>query len=123
MNVNKISRYHDLALNTARTILRPNKHVSMIFKGNSLLAVGINDKNQTHPLAERYGYLFSNLHSELSAWIKIRHMEHNKLTLVNWHFNSRDQMKLARPCSKCLNWCISLFDEIYYSTSDGIVRF
>lgn len=124
MNVNKVNKYRSLAWSTASSLVdRPNKHVSMIFLKDQLVAIGINSKYKTHPLARKYGYLFDNMHSELAAWLQVRHMEHQKMTLVNWHFNNRGQMKLAKPCDKCLQWVLTAFHEIWYTTPSGLERF
>jgi hypothetical protein len=121
MNPNRAMKLAELAKAVALDIDRPNRHVSLIYSGPSLLAVGTN-RRKTHTLAQQYGYLFNDMHSELDAWIKIRHMNPRKLTLVNFHFNKHSEMKLAKPCRLCLPWVVNIFDKILYSTSDGVER-
>lgn len=94
------------------------KHCSIISRGNKILSVGIN-QHKTHPLAAKYNYRYSELHSELDAFRKID--QRTKLTLINFRYNRYGQMRMSKPCVKCLPWCLEIFDKIYYSTREGIV--
>lgn len=98
--------------------LRRFKHVSLILKKNKIISIGTNN-NKTHPLAKKYEYRFSEKHSELDALIKIPKELRSKLVLVNFRFNNAGQLKMSCPCSKCLPWCLEIFDDIYYSTQLG----
>jgi len=117
---NKIDKLYKVACPCVDNIGRPRKHVSLILRKNQIVSVGTND-NRTHPLAKKYGYLNDEVHSELDALLKYRGPKDN-LTLVNFRFNRRKQIRMSRPCKKCLAWCLAIFDDIYYTTNHGFVR-
>lgn len=101
-------------------IPRRKKHCSIIMHKNKILAVGIN-RFKTHPLAVKHGYLFGEVHSELDAFLKCDRRD--GLELWNFRFNSFGQMRMSRPCPKCLPWCGKIFDRICYTMEDGIHEF
>jgi hypothetical protein len=100
-------------------IPRAKKHVSLILYKNRVLAVGTNNF-KGHPIASSLGYRFAEQHSELNALLKCE--KRRNLTLVNLRFNAQKEMRMSRPCAKCLPWCCAIFDEIYYTCPDGVVR-
>ena len=101
-------------------IPRRKKHCSIIMHKNKILAVGIN-RFKTHPLAVKHGYLFGEVHSELDAFLKCDRKE--GLELWNFRFNSFGQMRMSRPCPKCMPWCGKVVDRICYTMDDGIHEF
>lgn len=101
-------------------IPRRKKHCSIIMHKNKILAVGIN-RFKTHPLAVKHGYLFGEVHSELDAFLKCDRRD--GLELWNFRFNSFGQMRISRPCPKCMPWCGKVFDRICYTMDDGIHEF
>lgn len=103
------------------TQYRNHNHVSLIIKSNRVLGVGIN-KRKTHPLAMKYGYRSCELHSELDALLKVPRDCRKGLILINFRFGPKGDMKLSKPCPKCLPWCMELFDEIYYSIPNGLAQ-
>ena len=119
MTPTKIQKLTDFALPTALSISRPKKHVSIIVRKNEVVAVGTNNF-RTHPKAKIYGYRFDEVHSELDALLRYKGPKDN-LKLINFRFNRFGDMRLSKPCCKCLPWCLALFDNIWYSTNDGIV--
>lgn len=123
MITHRFDKYINLARDISQEIDRPNRHISFIFKGPNLLSMGTN-KRKSHPLARKYEYILDDIHSELSSWIRVRHRKYPKsaLTLVNFHFSKLGLIKTARPCIRCLPWCIGTFDKIYFSTPEGIVK-
>lgn len=100
---------------------RSHNHVSIITRDNRILGIGIN-RRKTHPLAALYGYRHDELHSELDALIKVPKNQRWDMTLINFRFGPRGDMKISKPCSKCLPWCKASFDEIWYSVPDGLVK-
>ena len=100
---------------------RSHNHVSIITRDNRILGIGIN-RRKTHPLAATYVYRFGELHSELDALIKIPKNQRYNMTLINFRFGPKGNMKLSKPCTKCLPWCCSLFEDIWYSIPDGLVK-
>lgn len=96
---------------------RKKKHCSVILKKGRVIAVGTN-LLKTHPIAKKYGYLFDEMHSELDAFRRCK--ERDGLELWNFRFNRFGEERYSRPCTKCLPWCIEVFDRIYYTTGEGI---
>jgi len=121
MKQRKLSRLTSFAIPVALSIPRPKKHVSIIIRKNEIVAIGTNNF-RTHPQAKRYGYFFDEVHSELDAILRYKGTKDN-LKLLNYRFNRFGDMRMSRPCCKCLPWCIALFDDIWYSTNDGIKNY
>ena len=94
---------------------RPKKHVSIIVRKNEIVAVGTNDF-RTHPLAKKYGYRFDEVHSELDALLRYRGPKDNL------KLNRFGDMRMSKPCCNCLPWCDALFDDVWYSTDEEMVR-
>lgn len=105
------------------------KHFSFILSGSAILAVGINNPYRTHPLSRRYGTIMDGVHSELAAFIKVRHIaDLSKCSLVNLRLSWKDVKNVknrpivisqSKPCCKCLPWVTDVFGRIFYSTSKG----
>lgn len=119
----KYKDYIPIALNIANIYCNSEKHrfrhVSLILSGKSIVGVGTNSYTKTHPFNKFNKYRGEYIHSELDAYIKVRHQNTN-LILLNFRFTgNHNQLALAKPCKYCLPWCIELFDKIYYSTNEG----
>lgn len=122
MNTKIASSYIPYAWEVAEGLTRTNRHISLVFIGKQLVATGTNER-KTHPLAIKYQYLYPDVHSELSAFVKCKHLGYqNPLSLVNYHFNRQGVLKMARPCKRCFIWTIHAFDEIWYSVPDGFIK-
>ncbi len=117
---NKIHKLTGIALPVSLEIPRPKKHVSLIVRKNEIVSVGTNHF-RTHPLAKKYGYRFDEVHSELDALLRYKGPKDN-LVLVNYRFNRFGDMRMSKPCCMCLPWCSAVFDEMWYSTNDGMVN-
>ena len=117
---NKIDKLTGIALPVSLEIPRPKKHVSLIVRKNEIVSVGTNHF-RTHPLAKKYGYRFDEVHSELDALLRYKGPKDN-LVLVNYRFNRFGDMRMSKPCCMCLPWCSAVFDEMWYSTNDGMVN-
>jgi len=120
MNESKIVKLADTALPVSLSIPRPKKHVSIIVRKNELVSVGTN-MVRTHPQAKKLGYRFSELHSELDALLRYKGPK-DGLKLFNFRFNRFGDMRKSKPCSLCLPWCLGLFEDIWYTTDDGIFK-
>lgn len=102
-------------------IKHPKKHISIILHKNKIISIGAN-VHHTKPIATRYGYSFGEYHSELDAIIKIKNRSsYKKLTLINFRFNRLGEIRMSRPCIKCMRWCRSYFDRIIYSHEDAMI--
>ena len=99
--------------------LRKQRHVSLILHKGRLVSAGVN-VFKTHPSASEIGYRFGEVHSEIDALIKCRHKK--KLTLINFRFNKKGQLRNSFPCELCLPWATKVFDNIYYSTNEGKIK-
>ena len=117
---NKIDKLTGIALPVSLEIPRPKKHVSLIVRKNEIVSVGTNHF-RTHPLAKKYGYRFDEVHSELDALLRYKGPKDN-LVLVNYRFNRFGDMRMSKPCCMCLPWCSAIFDEMWYSTNEGMVN-
>ena len=120
MTPSKIQKIANVALPVSLEIPRPKKHVSVIVRKNEIVSVGTNNF-RTHPLAKKYGYWWDEVHSELDALLRYKGPKEN-LKLLNFRFNRFGNMRSSRPCCKCLPWCLAIFDNIWYTTDDGILR-
>ncbi len=119
MTEKKIIKLINVALPVSLEIPRPKKHVSIIIRKNEIVSVGTNNF-RTHPQAKKLGYRFEEVHAELDALLRYKGPKDN-LKLFNFRFNRFSDMRMSKPCVNCLPWCEALFDEIWYSTNEGIV--
>jgi len=116
----KIEKYTEAAMEVALEIERRKKHVSLVVRNGVVESVGVN-QFKTHPLAKKYGYRYDEVHSELDALIRYRGPK-DGLTLLNFRFNRFGEMRMSKPCKLCMPWCDVVFDEIFYTTTEGIRR-
>jgi hypothetical protein len=101
---------------------RQKKHISLIFNKNRLISTGANFF-KTHPRAQKLGYLYDEMHSELDAYRKVpRYERDKKLTLVNIRMNADGELRMSKPCSVCMGWCEEVFDKIYYTDNEGFKK-
>ena len=119
MNPLKIQKLTNIALPVSLEIPRPKKHVSIIVRKNEIVSIGTNNF-KTHPMAKKYGYWFDEVHSELDALLRYKGPKEN-LKLLNFRFNRFGDMRISKPCCKCLQWCLAIFDDIWYTTDNGLV--
>jgi hypothetical protein len=97
-------------------------HVTYVCRRNRILCYGVNKEFRTHPLASRYGYYGSKIHSELSAIVKFPKPPSylSRCSLWNIRLNKAGEVVLARPCKRC----IKLLDafgvgEVFYTSQSG----
>lgn len=122
MQLSHAEEYLQMAYPMCLTIPRQKKHVSLIICKKRIIAVGMN-YFKTHPMAKEFGYQFEEMHSELDAFRKLdRSDKSKKLHLINVRFNKFGQMRMSKPCEKCLPWCVEVFNTIHYTTDQGIQR-
>ena len=93
----------------------------IVDKVGNILSHGRNGV-KTHPLSEKYGYRYGEMHSELDAYTRLPYTvrSRNDLILVNFRFNRFGEMRMSRPCLKCMPWCSAIFMKIIYSTRHGM---
>jgi hypothetical protein len=116
-----IDSYLEQAFPLCMELPRQKKHVSFILHKNRIVATGRNFF-KTHPKAKVIGYPFDEMHSELDAYRKVPYnLRDKKLTLLNVRFNRFGDLRMAKPCELCLPWCKEIFNEIHYTTDQGII--
>jgi len=120
MSPDKFEKLVEVALPIATGLARPKKHVSLILRKKKIVSIGTND-NRTHPQAKKLGYRFAEVHSELDALLRYKGSR-DGLSIINFRYNRFGDMRMSKPCCKCLPWCIALFDDIWYTTNSGIVQ-
>lgn len=120
MNIRQIHKLIDISYQISKDLPINSRfrHVSLILCKNRIVAVGTNSK-KTHPIARRHGYRFDAKHSELDAYIRVPD-KNDKLVLVNFRFNRKGDLRNSSPCNNCIVWCREIFDEIWYSTDQGM---
>lgn len=112
----------DFAFPLCMNVPRQKKHISLIFNKNRLVSIGAN-YFKTHPKAQRLGYLYDEMHSELDAYRKVpKNLRDKKLTLINVRMNAEGQLRMSKPCAVCAGWCVEVFDKIYYTDNEGFKR-
>ena len=121
MTIPRMERCLEIAKPICVEIPRPKKHVSLIVRKNHIVSIGTNN-SRTHPRAKEHGYLFDEVHSELDALLRYKGPR-DGLTLVNFRFNRLGDMRISRPCKLCLPWCSVVFDTIWHSTNEGMVKY
>lgn len=119
MNARQIQRLLRVAYPLCLEIPRPKKHISIILHKGRVEAIGSNAM-KTHPMAVQHGYLFGEMHSELDAFLRVGERKRG-LVLFNIRFNRFGQMRMARPCPRCMPWCVGCFSEIWYTTDEGVM--
>ncbi len=118
-----LSKFLLIATNEALTIDRQFRHVSIITNNKChILSIGTN-RLKTHPSMMQLGYPMVQLHSEVDALNKLSYNDKSKrLILFNFRLNQDNVLRLSKPCKYCLPWCVSLFEEIYFSIENGFKK-
>lgn len=99
-----------------------NKHFSFIVIRNKILSVGWNLSFTTHPIANKYGYRFSSIHSELKSLREFPYPPSvlSKCVLINIRIMSDGTIGMSRPCVKCQKLLRDFgISKIYYTNRDG----
>lgn len=132
--MNKIYR----AIEIAKAI-EPNKrngknfHVTCVFDGSKMIAVGTNKYNKTHPRQfgplkceriksqiKQVGSYVPSVHSELSALIKLGKTACNNFVFVNVRISKAGLVSIARPCVLCKYLLDSVgYKKIYYTITEN----
>ena len=114
---------YDYLLPVARSYgFKTRTHISFVLHKQKLLCAGIEQRNKTHTLAQKYGYKYPTIHSELDAYNKLTRNERTlPLVLVNARVSVTGKIGMARPCKYCMGWVDALFDEIWYTNEEGVL--
>jgi len=98
------------------------KHVSFVIDRRSIISVGWNQPFKTHPMANKFGYRFNAIHSELHAILKFARpvAELYKYKFVNIRIDKFGKLKLSKPCKICQTLLYSFgVKEVEYTNCKG----
>lgn len=122
MLLRRVESFVPLATNLCSQVSKENRHVSLIFRQNRLISVGTNDE-KPHTETRRRGYYSEVPHSELAAFMKVPYTQRDTgLVLANYRVNRHGNLRMSKPCSRCLPWCLEVFKEIWYTNDAGIIQ-
>lgn len=99
-----------------------SKHFSFLLKRRKIVGFGYNRSYDTHPIAYKYGYLFSGIHSELDCILSFNHAprELHRCTMVNLRFLADGTLSMSKPCKKCQELLRNFnIDKIVYTNRLG----
>lgn len=99
---------------------KKSNHITFICDGPRILSIGFNHQYKTSPLAT--GNWNNCLHSEIDAYMKIRHydLDIKHLTMYNVRLMRNGKSDLAMPCSHCHKFLgDNGFRHMFYSTISG----
>ena len=128
MKSKSLDQYLELAMPLIESIDCSAKHVSFVVRKNEIVAVGINRKDKTHPLAKKYGTRFNTIHSELDAILRASKKNNFKsCDLINVRLSSdscrkrRPIMRNSKPCSSCMKLILASpqIRNVFYTTDTG----
>jgi deoxycytidylate deaminase len=109
-----------LARNLIEAVPHQFKHFSFILRKNNIISVGWNKPFKTHPQANKFGYRFNSIHSELDSILKFDKPV-NQLRnhiMVNIRLDKQGRIRMSRPCETCQRVLSSfLVGEVWYSTN------
>ncbi len=96
-------------------------HFTFITRRNNVIALGWNESNKTHPIANTFGHRFNLIHSELGALnhfpYPISHL--SKYRLINIRLTHDDELAMSKPCKRCRKMLRHFnVNEIEYSTTN-----
>lgn len=97
------------------------KHVTLLLRKNTCVAIGFNLPFKTHPMSYKENYRYYALHSEVKALSLYKGEDYESLTLVNMRFH-KGQLKLSKPCEICQK-LIKKFGirKVYYTDNNQFV--
>lgn len=99
-----------------------HKHFTFLCRGNTVIAIGINNQNSTHPMNRLFPYKSDNIHSEMDAYIKVRWLDIDwkKITLINTRINTKGLFGYSKPCCGCIGLIKRLgIKQVYYTVDSS----
>lgn len=124
-------RYFEVAKAVSKTSLHSKFKIgAALILNKSVVAVGVNDENKSHPLQKKYNALRFNddackhsIHAEIDVLTKAKNQIENfkNAKLYVFRLQRTGMIGNARPCKACMQ-AIKDFgvSEIYYSTDNGL---
>lgn len=99
-----------------------HRHVSFILYKSNIISIGYSQSHKTDPLANKYGYRFNSIHSELQA-IKRFPFPPSKLTrctIVNVRVMANGNFGMSKPCINCQKLLKDFgLRTVYYTNRQG----
>lgn len=97
-----------------------HRHVSYLLVRNKVISIGTS-KRITHPLAHKYGYRYSFIHSELDCLNKVEVPK--GASLVNVRISIDGSIRMSAPCDICTSIIKTYpIKQVWYSTEHGFER-
>lgn len=106
-------------------------HTTFAFKGNKLLAIGINNYKKLHP-SHKFGEYRSykgsgnytaGIHSEVSAIIKLGMESCEDITFVNMRIDNNNKLAKSCPCNNCQRVLEQLgFKSIWFYDGSSFIK-
>ena len=99
-----------------------SRHVSFLTIRSTVKSIGINSYTATHPLANKFGHLGDNIHSELSALVHLpKSVSPKDCSLYNIRFAMDGSLKMSKPCKYCTK-LIAAFNvrRCFFTNDQGI---
>lgn len=95
-------------------------HVTFALKKGKIIAIACN-KQKTHPITIKYNYVGQvNVHSELSAIIKLGRENCSELTFVNVRIKKDGTIGNSKPCPGCSDLLRQVgFKNLFFTDSNG----
>lgn len=128
MNIQDCHKYEKFVLDIYRCTTHWNyrqtfRHISLLTdRKGSVISFGVNGY-KTHPLTKQLGYRNESIHSELDAYLKVRHYD-IKFNLINFRINKQELFRNSKPCDCCLSWLLTSDRvlDIFYTTEKGFEK-
>ncbi len=97
-------------------------HVTTAFDKNRLVVIGANNYLKTHPRSlpkkEADSSYIPNVHSELSAILKLGEEDCRGITFFNIRIDKNDEVNNSYPCSGCIELLAQTgYKQFFYSTA------
>ena len=122
MNKKLQNRVVETAIELADFANSTQRHFSFIVIRNKIICSGINRRDKTHPIANKFNYYKNNIHSELSAILNwpLQNKELSGTTMINVRLDWNNKIMLSKPCGFCQRLLASFnFSEVFYADNSG----
>jgi len=99
-----------------------SKHFSFLILKNRIVGIGYNLSFTTDPLANKYGYRFNAIHSELKAIKEFIYPPGflSRCSIINVRILKDNTIGMSKPCQRCQRLLSDFgITEIYYTNRQG----
>lgn len=89
-------------------------------KKNNILSLGWNNSLKTHPIAKKFGYRFSGIHSELHCLLNAKTIDFSRCYMINVRLGEKKALRQSKPCEPCQRLLIHYgINKVVYSVESG----